>query len=589
MKHAILGFFGVWLTCSLMTGSVHAEMFRLKLLDGSEIIGDLVEFNDEGYRLITTTGEQSVSLNLVQSAQPVKDGVAEFTILKGDTSIVVGRLVSFEDGVYDIETKAGRVKIPIEQVTRVEVALLQAPDTADKPADSSKSLPAGELRLQGAMSMAEGLAPVLLESFVQDHAGSDMRWSVGSQKNLRRLTAKARGDSKFSAEMRMTSSGEAATVLAMHGKANATSADAVIEIGMMSRPMSPEERQRVLVPPATGALATSTTPAGALEEHIVAPSGTVVIVHPNNTVKALTLDQISGIFSGKIRNWSDVGGPQRRIIVYVPTSESGVLQILKDRALGTARLLGSARAIGSYVEMAEIIASDPAAIGLVDFSHVSNAAPVSIIDDCGVARKPTKFTIRTEEYPLATRMYFYARTEKDPVAREFIRYALSEEGQRRLEERGFVSLLPAAATDADSIVVPPAAAGPITAAEQKARSELSTLAAAAKRLSLVFRFDRGGAELDALGVKDVDRLAQFLAGGGDEKRRIALVGFADGAGAFDANLRLSDKRAKFIAQKLKEKGVNADLVVGYGSLLPVSCGTSDAVFARNRRVEVWLF
>lgn len=565
--------------------SAEAASFRITLTDGTEVVGIVQSFEDGIYRVVTPAGEKAIEadsvrgMEVMDTGQPAADAsgaakealpLAEFTILTGDQQMVVGRLVSFEDGVYRISTKSGQIAVPVDKVEKIEIAWLQTPE-ADQPARSAASLSPGNLRIAGSNAMAEALAPALLEGFVEAGGGRDSRWSRGTAAALRLLSASTdRG--KFSAEMRIRNSAEAVDAL-VRGEA---------DIAMMSRQITAEEAQRV----AAANLGTAISPA---QEHVVAPGGAVVLIHPSNPVKALRLDQIADIFSGRVRSWSDIGGVPRRIQLYVPNEGAGVLSVFRQRVLGNNPLLATAKSVASSVEMAEIIAADPAAIGLVEFSHVGNAAALSIVDECQTVHSPSSFSLLTEDYPLSTRLYFYTPAQASPLARSFLDYALSGTGQQKIAERGLVSLLPN--VDPQGSARPPATPrqGERSPAEQRIAADLAKLAEAASRVSVVFQFGFAAAVLDSRGEKDIDRLATFLKNQQGERRRVALVGFTDGTGPLENNVKLSERRAKLVAQKLGQQGITPDLVVGFGTLLPIACGASANAAAKNRRVEAWLY
>lgn len=566
-----------------------AASFRITLSDGTEIVGVVKSFEDGVYRLATSAGEKTINADSVRGMEVLDGGPAsgpeagagaassdavpipEFTFLTGDKQLIVGRVLSFEDGVYQVDTKAGKVTLPVEKVERIEIAWMQTPQAA-RSAPGATALDPGAIRLVGSSAMAEALVPALLESFVQDGGGKDTRWSRGTAATLRLLTAATANNGKFSAEMRIRNSGAAIDSL-IRGEG---------EIAMMSRQVSAEEAQRMTA-------ANLGDPVAPAQEHVIAPGGAVAIVHPSNPVKSLRMDQLAGIFSGQVRNWGEVGGTPRRIQLYVPVAGSGVLSILQARALKDRPILDTAKLIASNIEMAEIIAADPAAIGLVEYAHVGNAQALSLIDECGVTHAPAPFGLLTEEYPLSTRLYLYTTAQPPQLVRDFVAYAASGAGQQKIAERGFVSLTPA--TDASGIQLPSKAALETqkTAPEQRIAADLARLANASSRVSVAFRFNFASADLDPQGEKELDRLAGFLKAQKPDRRRVAIVGFSDGTGPLENNVKLSDRRAKTIAQKLAQKGVTAETVFGAGALFPIACGVSPGAAAKNRRVETWLY
>src|SRR5262249_11518622 len=150
---------------------------------------------------------------------------------------------------------------------------------------------------------------------------------------------------------------------------------------------------------------------------------------------------------------------------------------------------------------------------------------LAIQDGNAQALLPTPFTAATEDYALARRLFFYTPTApKDPLVRELVDYTLSEPGQTIVGEIGFVPRSLRAEVSASPPDAPPAYA---------------QLVSGATRLSVNFRFKRGSAEVDTKGLRDLDRLTQFLASPMSRGRHVVLAGFADAEGAKHVNVELA--------------------------------------------------
>lgn len=155
----------------------------------------------------------------------------------------------------------------------------------------------------------------------------------------------------------------------------------------------------------------------------------VFLVNKNNVVEDLTVEQVQGIYSGVYRNWSELGGENRRIVPLQRNegsgSQSALQAFMKGKELKTDRYTLAGSAIGFsfryYVE------------GIV------SAGNVKMLSLNGVY--PNKENIRNGSYPISS--YFYAVYRKDddnvniPVLLDWI---LSEEGQKIIEESGYVGM-----------------------------------------------------------------------------------------------------------------------------------------------------
>lgn len=108
----------------------------------------------------------------------------------------------------------------------------------------------------------------------------------------------------------------------------------------------------------------------------------------------------------------------------------------------------------------------------------------------------------------------------------------------------------------------------------------------AQRLSLNFRFKYNLAVLDNRGMRDLDRVVDYLKEALDKK--ILLSGFADNAGEYEYNRTLALERAETVAKELRSRGIAIAQVISVGEELPVASNATDQGREKNRRVEVWI-
>jgi len=563
-------------------------IFRIVMRDGSELVGVMRYFEDGMYGLSLANGDRAVVAADVRRIDVIRADpghgkaglrrpvtvVPEYQFLVGESRFVVGRMQSFEDGIYEIETRLGRAKVPVADVRRIDVSWTSASDLAAEPApagpDSAASLTGGPIRFAGSNIMGEMLVPALLDAYAARGRTLSTLWVSGGTAQERSFVAVAPDGKKFIASVSRRATATAPEALA----------DGSADLGMMSRQMSREELQRL------GAAKTGAARAK-VREHVVALGGVVVIVHPSNPVKTLRLDQIADIFSGRVRNWNEVGGASRRIRVVAPPEGSGILDVFRARVLRDRTISSLTARISSSTEVSGLVASDPTAIGVTEFAYVRNAAALAIVDECGLSHAPSEFSIQTEEYPLSIRLYLYAKGGASAEAQRFVSFAQSVEGQARLREGGHVSLLPILASQGMPIQRTGAIGSDL--ADQQIVTQLTTFLEGAQRLSVTFRFVSSSLDLDSRGTSDLDRLARYLQSDARQGRRVALLGFSDRAGTVASNVQLAERRARFVAQKLKEEGAAVDRVFGFGPLLPVACDTAPGGRIANRRVEVWLY
>lgn len=181
-------------------------------------------------------------------------------------------------------------------------------------------------------------------------------------------------------------------------------------------------------------------------EHIIARDAIAVIVNPENPVSQLTLKQISDIYSGKITNWSEVGGEDRPIVRLSRETNSGthvyfletVLRLgnTEDKTLFSTDtlLLPSSEGIISEVRQ------NPNAIGYDGLGYVpEDLKTIAIAEKEGGAYVlPSIPTVNDKTYPIARDLYMYTDGEPTGIVKEYLDWILGAEAQEIVAELGFV-------------------------------------------------------------------------------------------------------------------------------------------------------
>jgi phosphate transport system substrate-binding protein len=184
------------------------------------------------------------------------------------------------------------------------------------------------------------------------------------------------------------------------------------------------------------------------EEFKVAVDALAVIVNPANPVKELTIDQLSDIFTGKITNWNEVGGKDAKILVLSRERNSGTHMYFLENVLRKGSEKGPEQFAPSVLMLpsSEAIISETAtsenAIGYDGLGYVS-----SKVKTLAVAKKsgdafvpPSKETAMNKTYPIWRFLYMYTGFKPKGEIKSFIDFAMSEKGQKIVEDMGFVPL-----------------------------------------------------------------------------------------------------------------------------------------------------
>jgi phosphate transport system substrate-binding protein len=211
-----------------------------------------------------------------------------------------------------------------------------------------------------------------------------------------------------------------------------------VDIANASRAMTDEEKKQA---EANGILPV---------EFVVSRDAIAVIVNPENPVRKLTLQQISDIYSGKINNWSEVGGDNRPIVRLSRETNSGThvyfLQTvirLGDKNRTTlfstdTLLLASSEGIISEVRQ------NPNAIGYDGLGYVPPDLMKSVVAVARNARSPfiipSIATVNDNSYPVARDLYMYTAGEPKGPIKDYVNWILSPEAQTIVADLGFVPI-----------------------------------------------------------------------------------------------------------------------------------------------------
>ncbi len=491
--------------------------------------------------------------------------------LDGSVSMT-GDLVDFDGQNYTLKTMLGQVSILADEVTCEG----NCPDLVNV-----------DFRLAGSSTIGKTLIPGIFDSF----AG-------GFGLALKRLPSDVADVDKYSfvlpdgnpfADVDIYSFGSETAFKAL--------LDGSAEIVMSTRKVSPDESAQLI----SAGLGDPTDPANQI---VAALDGVVIVVAADNPVQSLTVNEMARIFAGKITNWSTLGGPNKAIHLYRRNDASGTTTDFARVVFGTSGL-GFARGAQQFNDDAALVAAvagDPDGIGFTSISAKGNARALAVRGTCGFLSEPTDFTIKTGEYPLSRRVYFYTSSVRTAARAQdraekmigFLNYVQSPAAQPAIKAAGFVnqSIITFGVRHQGRRLINSILDSQNDATFKRVRKVIAELASA-ERLSTTFRFQTGIAQLDAQAVGDIPRLADYLRSVDLTGKQVVLAGFSDSAGTGSQNEGLSLRRAQQAAAALKA-ALGADaarmpiVTFGFGEVAPLGCNDSTDGRAINRRVEVWI-
>lgn len=167
--------------------------------------------------------------------------------------------------------------------------------------------------------------------------------------------------------------------------------------------------------------------ASQLVDHQVAVVGMAAVVNPAIKIDNLTSQQLVDIFTGKITNWSSVGGPDQKIVLVNRPKASGTRATFKKYALGGAEEAAGIEEDSSGT-VRKIIKETPGAIGYLALSYLDGS--VKAVNINGV--EPNKDNIVTGKYPVWAYMHCYTKGKPSGAVEAFLSYMMTDDVQKTI-------------------------------------------------------------------------------------------------------------------------------------------------------------
>ena len=190
--------------------------------------------------------------------------------------------------------------------------------------------------------------------------------------------------------------------------------DNTTDIAMASRPIKFSEKMKIKA-------------AGEeVNEVIVAYDALAVVVHPSNPVKQLTRQQLEDIFRGKITNWKQVGGDNRKIV-------------FKESVLKNKNYMASSLSMPATGAIIQSVSQTKGAIGYVGLAYVSpRVKTLSVSYDGSHYATPTVENATNKTYPIVRPLYYYYNVKNKEQVSPLIQFILSSDGQDIIKKSGYI-------------------------------------------------------------------------------------------------------------------------------------------------------
>ena len=206
--------------------------------------------------------------------------------------------------------------------------------------------------------------------------------------------------------------------------------DGTTQIAMTSRPIKMDEKLKLQA-------------AGRQYKEVkIAYDALSIIVNPGNKVSQLTREQIEGIFTGKIKNWKELGGNDMKIVAYARETSSGTYEFFKEQLLNRKNYAATCLNMPASGAVIQSVSQTKGAIGYVGLAYLDKSVKaIGISTDKGKSYvKPSLLSAKNKTYPIVRPLFFYYPTKSEAVVKPFIEYVTGKTGQGLVSQIGYISL-----------------------------------------------------------------------------------------------------------------------------------------------------
>jgi len=177
-------------------------------------------------------------------------------------------------------------------------------------------------------------------------------------------------------------------------------------------------------------------------EYKVALDGLSVYVNDANPVQNLSLEQLEGIFTGRIKNWNQIGGNDAPITIYSRENSSGTYEFFKEHVLKGRDFAATAQTLQGTAQVIQNVAKEKNGIGYGGGAYGSGVKHLKIKKDANSpAVEPTEESVVNGTYPIWRYLFIYVNPalDKDEVA-SYLTWIRSDDGQNVVKDVGYYPL-----------------------------------------------------------------------------------------------------------------------------------------------------
>lgn len=175
-------------------------------------------------------------------------------------------------------------------------------------------------------------------------------------------------------------------------------------------------------------------------EIIIAYDALAVVVNPSNKVTNLTREELEAIFTGKIKNWKEVGGEDLAIVPYSRETSSGTYEFFKANVLMNKNYMNGIMSMPATGAIVQSVSQTKGAIGYIGLAYLNkDIKAIHVSYNNGETYiAPSVQNAKNKSYPIVRPLYYYYQASSESKVKPFIEYVLSTNGQKIVSQVGFI-------------------------------------------------------------------------------------------------------------------------------------------------------
>ncbi len=163
----------------------------------------------------------------------------------------------------------------------------------------------------------------------------------------------------------------------------------------------------------------------------------VPVIHSSNPITNLTIEQLKAIYKGKIKNWEEVGGPDKKIVVISRDTSSGTYEVWEKLIMKKERVYPGALLQASNGAVAQSVSKNSYAIGYVGISYLNKDLKALTVNGVDASAE----NAMSGSYPVSRILYMFTKGWPTGTTLKFINFVMHPaKGQKIVAEAGYVPL-----------------------------------------------------------------------------------------------------------------------------------------------------